>query len=193
MSGSPLNDNKFQEFLRSVRDSGEPTVDALFADLYAHIRGEAHRQIARERSDHTLQATELVSEAYLRLKSAKGVDWQGYGHVRRLVARAIRHVLIDWARKRASAAHGGGAVMVTLVTAQGKTATPIEDILALDAALEELAAGPGNMAREAQVVELYFFLGATPEEIAKELDLSERQVYRDYKHARAWLHLRLSS
>jgi RNA polymerase sigma factor (sigma-70 family) len=83
--------------------------------------------------------------------------------------------------------------VVTLITSHGKTATPVEDMLALDEALEELAKGPGNLAREAQVVELYFFVGATPAEIARVLGVSERQVYRDYRHARAWLYQRLSA
>ncbi len=193
MCGSSLPDSEFRRLIARVREHGDPTVDVLFSHLYDHIRQEAQRQLSRERSPHTLQATELVGEAYLRLRSARGLDWQGREHALRIVARAIRHVLIDWARKRRSEKHGGGAQMVTLITSHGTTATPVEDILALDEALEEMTRGSGNLPREAQVVELYFFAGATPEEIARALKVSERQIYRDYRHARAWLHQRLSA
>lgn len=172
--------------MHKSREADQRTIDVLFADFYQVIRREASRLIKLERPGHTLQATELVSEAYLRLKDMKGVDWQDRGHFLRTASRAMRRVLVDLARRRRAAKRVRPEVHPT-ITLGGGHAIPLEDLITLENALEKLARGPGNLPREAEVIEMALFAGATRTEIAEALHVTERQVYRDYAHARVWL------
>jgi RNA polymerase sigma factor (TIGR02999 family) len=181
-----LDDIEFDDFVRRVREADQPTIDALFSDLYEAIRREARRLIKLERPGHTLQATDLVSEAYLRLRELKGVDWQDRAHFLRTVARAMRRALVDLARRR-KAKKRAGLDQLTYVTLGVRKVLALEDLITLEDALEKLSVGSGNLPREALVLEMTFFAGATKAEIAQSLDITERQVYRDYAHARVWL------
>ncbi len=161
---------------------------ALFSQLYAEIRRQARRQMRGEGGGKDLQATELVGEAYLRLREARGVEWQDEDHFLRTVARAMRRALVDEARKRAAEKRGGPAArQVAYFTLGARTRLALDDLLALEDGLQKMSSGPGQLPREAKVIELIFFAGATKEEIARLLEIDVRQVYRDYRHARIWL------
>lgn len=191
VNSGPIKDNRFEAFLFQVRAAGGLTMNALFTELYEQIWREANRQLEHEWDDLTLETPELVSEAYLRLGMKSGADWRSEQHVLRYVSQVIRSVLVDWARAKKAQKRGGGAQLVTLVTAAEKSSMAPEDIIELDFALSELADGPGNMAREAKVIEDRYFSGASHAEIAKCHGITERQVYRDLQHGKVWLYRRL--
>ena len=138
-----------------------------------------------ERSDHTLQATALVNEAYLRLIDVKKMNWQGRAHFLAMAARLMRRILVDSARARASHKRGGGAVKVSITDAFDELSDDTGvDMMRLDDALEALA---DKDPRKSRVVELRFFGGLSVEESAAVLHISAETVMRDWKLARAWL------
>lgn len=152
------------------------------------VEDELH-QIARrcmrgERAGHSLQATALVNEAYLRLIDTRRVQWQDRSHFLAMSARLMRRILVDHALGRQYQKRGGGAQRVTLVDDMGGSDERPYDLVALDDALETLARVD---ARKAEVVELRFFGGLTVEETAHVLDVSTDTVLRDWKLAKAWL------
>ncbi|HEX7941667.1 MAG TPA: sigma-70 family RNA polymerase sigma factor [Gemmatimonadaceae bacterium] len=140
--------------------------------------------MARERAGHSLQATALVNEAYLRLVGAQHVNWQNRAHFLAIAARMMRRILVDHARSKHYQKRGGDAVRVTLDEMQIGGAEPAAELVALDDALEALSTVD---ARKASVVELRFFGGLTVEETAAALKVSPDTVMRDWKLARAWL------
>jgi len=137
-----------------------------------------------ERAGHSLQATALVNELYMRLVDTRRVEWQDRSHFLAMAARLMRRVLVDHARTRLYQKRGGGAQRVTLVDDLGGSDERPHDLVALDEALEALER---TNKRKAQVVELRFFGGLTVEETAHVLDVSADTVSRDWKLARAWL------
>ena len=152
------------------------------------VEDELH-QIARrcmrgERAGHSLQATALVNEVYLRLIDTRRVQWQDRSHFLAMSARLMRRILVDHARGRQYQKRGGGAQRVTLVDELGRSDERPYDLVALDDALETLARVDG---RKAQVVELRFFGGLTVEETAHVLGVSTDTVLRDWKLSKAWL------
>ena len=163
------------------RDAGEQLIPLV----YDQLRGAARRALARERPGHTLQATELVHQAYFKLLGSAQVDWQGRAHFVAIAARAMRQILVDHARRRQADKRGGGVQHVTLGDAEAELALPPEELLALDAALDRLQEHDPRMR---SVVEYRFFGGLTEKEIAEVLDLTVRTVQRDWVKARAWLH-----
>jgi RNA polymerase sigma factor (TIGR02999 family) len=140
--------------------------------------------MAAERPDHTLQATALVNEAYLRLIDWKNVRWQNRAHFFALSAQLMRHILVDFARARLSAKKGGGRAAVTLEEASILSPTKRPDLIAVDEALSRLAEMDP---RKERVVELRFFGGLTVQETAEVLQVSPETVMRDWKAAKAWL------
>jgi RNA polymerase sigma factor (TIGR02999 family) len=159
-----------------------PELEALLAEAYPDLRRIASAALRRERPGHTLQATALVHEAYLRLAGQR-VEVQGRGHLLALAARFMRRVLVDHARAKAAARRGGGTVRVTLaeeVAARG----PEVDLLALEEALERLAAQDPRLA---EVVELRCFAGLSVADTAAALSISEATVKRDWALARAFV------
>ena len=140
--------------------------------------------MAGERAGHSLQATALVNEAYLRLIDAQHVDWQNRTHFLAISARLMRRILVDVARSKGYQKRGGGAVRVTFDDALVVTDEPGQDLVALDDALEALA---GVDERKARVIELRFFGGLSVEETAAVLKVSVDTVMRDWKLAKAWL------
>ena len=161
--------------------------ESAFAELipivYKELRRLAQWHMAHERPGHTLQATALVNEAYLRLVEINQVRWQGRAHFFAMAARQMRRILIDAARKRGNVKHGGDVVQVTLVDDLNVPNRP-EDLLALDEALDALAQLD---ARRGQVVEMKIFGGMSGAEIAGVLGVSEDTVKRDWTLAKAWL------
>lgn len=165
-------------------------LDRLFPLVYDDLRRVAHRQLRRERAGHTLRTTALVHEAYVRLaERPPDVDWAGRQHFYRVAARAMRQILVNWARERGAQKRGGGIRAATFEEqfTPGTFATdrPPALLLDLDHALDRLEAmGP----RQARVVELRYFAGLSVEETAATLGVSAATVKRDWSAAKAWLY-----
>jgi len=158
-------------------------------DVYAELKVIAEREFRREPIDHTLQATALVNEAWLRLAGRPG-GYESRSHFLGAAAKAMRHVLVDHARRRHALKRGGALDRVTLVTGDGQEidAAPA-DVLDLDQALVRLEQ---EEPRLATVVELKFFAGSTIEEIAEATGVSHMTVSNDWRRARIWLARELS-
>ena len=149
----------------------------------------AQRLMGHERPGHTLQATALVNEAYLRLIEVKRVRWQNRAHFYAMSARVMRRILVDSARARGYQKRGGGTRTVTLDEALVISNEPGPDLVALDDALQALAAFD---LRKSQVVEMRFFGGLSVEETAEALHVSVDTVMRDWRLSKVWLHRELS-
>ncbi len=158
--------------------------------IYDELRRIAHRYSQRERNGHTLQTTVLVNEAYLRLAGTEKPNWQDRSHFFAVTARVMRHLLIDHARRRNYLKHGGEAQMVSLAEASLMAQERAAELVALDEALDELAALDP---RKNRVVELRYFGGLSLEETADALGISLMTVRRDWRAAKAWLYSRLKT
>ena len=168
---------------------GDPAApDELLPLVYRELRRLAAAQMRRERSDHTLQPTALVHEAYVKLVD-QHLAWKDRGHFFGVAARAMREVLVDYARRRNARKRAAGA-QVSLESAQPAVAARSIDLLALDEALHRLADLDEGQAR---LVELRVFAGLTTEETSKVLDCSPATVSRDLRHAEAWLRREMRS
>jgi RNA polymerase sigma factor (TIGR02999 family) len=154
--------------------------------VYAELRRIARMKLGGERSGHTLQATALVHEAWLRLMQQHGTGWQNRAQFYAIAAQAMRRILVDHARRREAAKRGAGESMADVDELSDVLASPVPDeqLVALDAALETLAALDE---RQAKVVELRFFGGLTVEETGEVLSLSPTTVKREWATARLWL------
>jgi len=162
----------------------------LFSQAYRELRKLAHSFMQRERVSHTLQTTALVNEAYLSLAGQRCSHWRNRGHFLKFAAQAMRRILVDHAKARATRKRGGGASRLSLdeVLCVSTPEGDAIDLLALDEALERLAELDE---RHASVVELRFFGGLTIDEIAEVLDVSPRTVDGDWAFARSWLRVQL--
>jgi RNA polymerase sigma-70 factor (ECF subfamily) len=170
--------------LRAWGDGDEGALERLTPLVEAELRRLARRYMARERRDHTLQATALVNEAFLRLTEARRVRWQDRAHFLGISARLMRRVLVDHARARGYRKRGGGAERVTLVEGLVASPEPALDVVALDRALDALAAID---VRKSRVIELRYFAGLSVEETAEVLHVSPDTVKRDWRLAKLWL------
>jgi RNA polymerase sigma factor (TIGR02999 family) len=158
--------------------------DELVPLVQDELRRIAKRYMARERPDHTLQATALVNEAYLRLIDLKQIRWQDRAHFFAMSARVMRRILVEVARARRQEKRGGGAKKVTLDEALVVSSESGQDLVALDEALTELAK---VHPRKSEVVELRYFGGLSLEETAEALSVSIDTVKRDWRFAKLWL------
>jgi RNA polymerase sigma factor (TIGR02999 family) len=167
---------------------GDPTaLERLTPKVYQELRRLARRYMAAEPVGHTLQATALVSEVYLRLVDIRRIKWQNRAHFYAMSARLIRRILVDFARSRRYQKRGGGAQKVSLDEAMAiEVSNP--GLVALDDALKLLAK---TDERRAKVVEMRFFGGLTVEETAAALNVSVDTVMRDWKAAKTWLYKQL--
>jgi RNA polymerase sigma factor (TIGR02999 family) len=152
--------------------------------IHGELRRIARRCMAGERAGHSLQATALVNEAYLRLVDAQSVAWHDRGHFLAVAARVMRRILVDHARARHYQKRGGHAPMVTFDEALVVVNEPRQDFVALDDALEALAKFDE---RKSRVVELRFFGGLTVDDTAAVLKVSPETVMRDWRLAKIWL------
>ncbi len=176
----PESEGSLLETLKSRPERPEE----LFGLLYNELRQVARAYMRRERVDHTLQATALVNEAYLRLFDGQAFDWENRKHLFSTVARTMRRVLMDHARRRGAKRHGGELRRIELDEQGPAIFRDLPEFLALGEALDRLALlNP----RQAQVVELHSFAGLTQEEIAEILAVSVKTVKRDWRFAKAWL------
>ncbi len=160
-------------------------LDKLTSLVYDELRRIAHRYMQQERDGHTLQTTALVHEAYARLVGGQKIEWQNRAHFFGVVAQVMRHVLIDHARRRNYAKHGGDIQQVPLEDATAMSEERAAELIALDEALDELAKLDP---RKSRIVELRYFGGLSLEETASVLDVSVMTVRRDWRAAKAWLY-----
>jgi RNA polymerase sigma-70 factor (ECF subfamily) len=175
--------------LRAWREGDETALDALMPLVHDELRRIARRCLHGERAHHSVQATALVNEAFLRLVDVQHVDWQNRTHFLAMSARLMRRVLVDLARTRRADKRGGGAIHVTFDEATIGAVAPEADVIRLDDALKALAALND---RQSRVVELRFFGGLTVDEAAAALQVSSKTVLRDWEFARAWLQRELT-
>ncbi len=170
--------------------AGDPAAVAQLMPLvYEELRRLARNYLRRERPDHTLQATALVHEAYLRLIDADAVSWQNRAHFYGIAAKLMRRILVDHARARNASKRGGLVEKISLDEARDLPPAAANDLVALDGALQDLTK---SYPRKGQVVELKFFGGLEAKEIAEVLQVSEKTVLRDWQFAKLWLCRELS-
>jgi RNA polymerase sigma-70 factor, ECF subfamily len=194
-SNSP-DRNRFMEssssevtvLLRQWGDGHQEALERLLPLVHGELRTLAASYMRRERPNHTLQATALVNEAFLKLVDQRAVRWQNRAHFFGIAAQAMRRILVDHARAHASGKRGEGQSHVPLDEATASTDMPSADLLALDEALTRLARFDPQHGR---IVELRFFGGLTMEETAEVLHISPATVGRDWTLAKAWLYAEL--
>jgi RNA polymerase sigma factor (TIGR02999 family) len=172
------------ELLRAWSQGDGSALERLVPLLYEELHRLARRYMRQERPDHTLQATSLVNEAYLRLIDVKRVEWRDRAHFLAVAAQMMRRILVESARNRRRQKRGGGAVHVNFDDVQEVPDFKERDLVALSDALSALATFDARMG---QAVELRFFGGLTVEETAEVLNVSPETVMRDWKTAKAWL------
>ncbi|HKO96225.1 MAG TPA: sigma-70 family RNA polymerase sigma factor [Pyrinomonadaceae bacterium] len=177
-----------QEITRLLADwanGDREALDKLTPLVHSELRRIARRQMSGERQGHTLQATALVNEAYLKLSGREGFEWHDRAHFFAVCAQVMRHILIDHARTHSRDKRGGGAVQVSLdeVAVMGQEQT--ENFVALDEALRALEALDPQKGR---IVELRYFAGLSLEETAEVLKISVSTVRREWRRAKAWLY-----
>jgi len=176
--------SEITELLRAWSGGDEAALARIVKLVYPELRDIARRCLRRERPDHTIQATALVHEAYLRLVDIKQIGWQDRAHFLAVGARVMRRVLVDYARARDCAKRKGVAHRTTLNDALILSSEPDPMVIRLHEALERLAEFD---TRKARVVEMRYFGGLTAEEIAAVLHISPQSVNRDWNLAKAWL------
>ena len=185
-----VNQQEFENLIaaldRSLALFAEKPVEPGFdQEVYDELRRLARAYLARERSGHTLQATALVHEAYLRLIDQRQVDWKNRGQFVGVAVVMMRRILVNHARGRAAEKRGGDAVRVTPSVADAIGAVPSVDLIAMHDALDALEAID---ARKSRIVELRFFGGLTVPEVAEVLGLSPATIEREWRFSRAWLY-----
>lgn len=172
------------------RDGDKAALDRLMPLVYDELRRIAHRYVQRERAGHTLQTSALVNEAYLRLAGQQDVSWQNRAHFFAVTAQTMRHLLIDHARRRRYAKHGGELQQVPIDDASQMSMQRATELIALEEALDELATLDQ---RKSRVVELRYFGGLSLEETAEVMNVSLMTVRRDWRAAKAWLYRRIKN
>jgi RNA polymerase sigma factor (TIGR02999 family) len=175
--------------LEQTSDGRRDAADKLMLLVYDELHALAHRQLSREASEVTLQTTALVHEAYLRLIDQRRVEWQGRTHFYAIGAQALRRALVDHARGRRRDKRGGGRLRLELKDDVALDSGRSPDVLAVDEALQRLAALD---ARQARIVELRFFGQLDVAEVAEALAVSKRTVEADWTAAKAWLRRELA-
>lgn len=185
-----MPDPTITQVLQELAAGDKTAYDRLLPLVYDELREIARRELRRERPDHTLSATALVHEAYLKLVELDRIGWQGRSHFFGICAPIMRRVLISHARARNAAKRGGGVHPVTLENVLVAASQRPDELMALDEALARLEA---MSPRQARVVEARFFAGMEIEEIAEALGTSPATVKRDWTAARAWLNRELGA
>ena len=178
------------ELLLSLCAGRSEAMTRLFPLVYDELRRIAHCHLAGQREGHTLDTTGLVHEAYLRLVDQTRVEWNDRRHFYAAASRAMRHILVDHARRHSAAKRGGGRPVIELVEGTVAVEQRAELLVALDEALQRLEALDERLGR---VVECRFFGGLTEEETAEVLGVTSRTVRRDWTKAKGWLYRELSA
>lgn len=185
----PPPTHEVTRLLVSWCEGDEAALEQLMPLVHGELLRLARNYMAHERPGHTLQPTALVNEAYMRLVDWKNVRWQNRSHFFGVAAQMMRRILVDFARRRPALKRDGGARLVTLGKADGLPLESPADLLALDEALDALAAFDP---RKVAIVELKFFGGLSVEETAEVLKVSPTTVMREWAKAKAWLYRELS-
>jgi len=180
-----MTDGTITKLLQTWSEGDQEAAMRVLPLVYDELRHIASRQLRQERGGHTLQATAVVHEAYLRLRGQAGFEWPSRAHFFAFAAHLIRRILVDHARHRNRAKRGGGLERVTLAEAEDLALDRAPDLVALDEALTHLESLDP---RKAAVVELRFFAGLTLDETAEHLGVSSETVGREWRRAKAWLY-----
>jgi RNA polymerase sigma factor (TIGR02999 family) len=176
------------QLLKKAQSGDRESLDRLLPLIYDELRRVAANQLQKERGNHTLQATALVHEAYLRLLEQREVDWQNRAHFFSIAAEMMRRILVNYAVQRNAQKRGDGSARLSLEEAMSFSDEKDFDLISLDDALKQLAEYD---ALQARIVELRFFGGLTIEETAEVLDISDSTVKREWRMAKAWLKTKL--
>ena len=184
-----MDTHRVTNLLIELSDGKREVVDEILPLIYGELKRIAANYLRRERSDHTLQPTALVNEAYIKMIDITQVSWQNKAHFIGVAANQMRRILVDHARERNAQKRGGELQIVTLNEEIDKGDETSADLIALDEALDELAKMDTVKAR---IVELRYFGGLTMDEVAEVLGVSTITVKRHWKMAKAWLYGRLT-
>jgi RNA polymerase sigma factor (TIGR02999 family) len=171
------------------REGDHEALDRLLPLIYTELYRLARRHLGRERKDHSMQPSSLVQEAFLRLLPRADAGWRNRAHFFAVASQVMRHILVDYARERHRTKRGGAAVHIPVDAAVVLSSDQVEEIVAVDLALQRLA---NTDKRKAKVFEMRFFGGLSVEETAEVLGVAPNTVIRDWNFARAWLRRELS-
>jgi len=188
MDAPSVSQQRVTELLMQWSSGDDAALAELTPLVYEELRRVAHHHLSAQRADHTLQTTALVNEAYLRLADQTNPSWQNRAHFFAVAARAMRQILVSYARGQQAQKRGGGALKVNLDDAALVSPGESKEIIELHEALEQLSALDS---RKAQIVELKYFGGLSYDEIAEVLKISRITVRRDWEFAKVWLYTEL--
>ena len=183
-------DSGITQLLKQWRSGEQTALDQLLPLVYDELHRVAQRAIRQQPAGHTLQTTALINEAYLRMCNMPQIEWQDRAHFFAVAARVMRHLLVDHARAQVTAKRGGGAQRVDFDEAAIYASERSAELLALDDALNRLAAADDKKSR---IVELRYFGGLTVEEVAEVLGIAVITVKREWAKARLWLYHELQT
>jgi RNA polymerase sigma factor (TIGR02999 family) len=176
--------SEITQILQDWNDGNEGAKDRLMPFVYDELKRQARILMSRERSNHTLQPTALVHEAFMRLAEQSGIDWQNRCHFFGIASRLMRQILVDHARLHAAGKRGRNPIHFSIDDLQIPVEQRADSILLLNEVLDRLAEFD---AKQAQIVEMRFFGGMNNAEIAESLEISERTVGREWQSAKLWL------
>ena len=176
--------DQFTVLVQRWNDGDSGALDEIFDATYDDLHAIAHRSLAAERDRHAFSTTGLVHEAYIKLSERTGAGWRGRSHFFALASKVMRHLLIDYARRRRTTRHGGDAAHLSLDESRAGVSCGVIESLALDQALDHLQQHDERMAR---IVECRFFHGMRHSEVAETLGVSKRTVERTWAQARNYL------
>ena len=185
-----VDEDQITSLLVDWSKGDELAVEQLMPLVYDQLRAMAKRHMRNQAPGHTIQTTELIHEAYLKIAGRSESSWQNRAHFFAVAAKAMRHILVDYARSKQSLKRGGSGVKVAFEDNMAVSAERPDEIVALDDALRHLA---GLDERKSRVVEMKFFAGLNIEEIAGVLNISPETVKRDWQFSRTWLFRELSA
>jgi RNA polymerase sigma factor (TIGR02999 family) len=187
----PAPEGEVTLLLTELRDGNQQAANRLMPLIYNELRKMAGSYMQRERSGHTLQATALVNEVYMRLAGGETAPWQNRAHFFAIAAHAMREVLLDYARRHNAGKRGGKDAQKVTIDVELRGVSPkIENVIAIDEALERLARIDP---RQSRLIELRFFAGLSVEEAAEVMGVSPVTVKREWRSAKAWLHRELAA
>lgn len=171
------------QFLQDWKNGDEEALERLLPFVYDELKRQASYLMQSERSEHTLQPTALVHEAFIKISKLPDIEWQNRTHFYRLVSRLMRQILVEHARGLARNKRGANPVKISLDDVQIPTENKLLLVVTIDSLLKKLAVLDE---KQAQIVEMRFFGGLTNQEIAEALDISKRTVVREWKHFKLW-------
>lgn len=177
------------QILQDWNNGDENAKERLLPFVYDELKRQARRLMSKERADHTLQPTALVHEAFLKLLKQSGIEWRDRSHFYGIASRLMRQILVDHARLYASDKRGSNPIHFSIDDVQIPIETRADSILALNEVLKRLEEFDEQ---QAKIVEMRFFGGMTNQEVAENLDISERTVGREWQSARLWLYRELN-